>query len=122
MDMSTAILSLSEKGELQNIQNKWLNTRECSPQSTSDSEQLQLKSFWGLYLICGGVCFLALLLYFCSISRKFKRHIRQQSVPSTGSSSRSLRFQKFFSFIDMKEEEPRSIRKRKHLEMNDNKE
>lgn len=123
MDMSTAILTLSENGELQNIHNKWLRTRACSLQNHVNSEQLQLKSFWGLFLICGVACFLALLFYFGSILLKFNRHFRQESEPATGSSSsRSVRFQKFLSFIDMKEEQPRTKFKRKHLEMHGNRE
>ncbi|PHT61727.1 hypothetical protein T459_34410 [Capsicum annuum] len=58
IDMSRAILQLSEKGELEN----------------ADSEQLQLKSFWGLFLICGVAGCFALLVYFCSMLHQFRRH------------------------------------------------
>ncbi|KAL0422193.1 UNVERIFIED_CONTAM: Glutamate receptor 3.2 [Sesamum latifolium] len=116
MDMSTAILTLSENGELQKIHDKWLNTRACGPASSVDSEQLNLKSFWGLFLICGIVCLIALLLYFCSIIQKFKQYFRQQPQPSLQSSSRSIRIQRFLSFADEKEGESRSRSKRKHME------
>ncbi|KAI3445539.1 hypothetical protein Pfo_002204 [Paulownia fortunei] len=116
MDMSTAILTLSENGELQKIHDKWLNTRACGQPSSVDSDQLQLKSFWGLFLICGIACFLALLVYFCSIVYKFKRYFPQQSEPSSKSSSGSIRIQKFLSFADRKEEESRTKWKRKHME------
>lgn len=115
--MSTAILTLSENGELQNIHDKWLNTMACGLQSSVDSEQLQLKSFWGLFLICGIACFLALLVYICSIVLKFKRHFPQQSEPSIQSSSHSMRIQKFLSFVDKKDEGSRAKRMTKHLEM-----
>ncbi|KAM3292016.1 hypothetical protein P3S67_020305 [Capsicum chacoense] len=69
IDMSRAILQLSEKGELEKIRNKWLQRS-----SAADSEQLQLKSFWGLFLICGVAGCFALLVYFCSMLHQFRRH------------------------------------------------
>ncbi|KAK6159691.1 hypothetical protein DH2020_003072 [Rehmannia glutinosa] len=117
MDMSTAILTLSENGELQKIHDKWLNTRACGLPSSVDSEQLQFKSFWGLFLLCGIACFVALLVYFSSIVYKFKRYLPQQSEPSLQSSSKSIRIQKFLSFADRKEDESIMKWKRKHLEM-----
>ncbi|KAI3448384.1 hypothetical protein Pfo_005049 [Paulownia fortunei] len=115
-DLSTAILTLSENGELQKIHNKWLNTRACGQPSAEDSDQLQLKSFWGLFLICGIACFLALLIYFCSMVHKFKRYFPEQSEPSRHSSSPSIRIKRFLSFVDEKEEESKNKLKRKHLE------
>ncbi|GFP80446.1 glutamate receptor 3.2 [Phtheirospermum japonicum] len=121
MDMSTAILTLSENGELQKLHDKWLSTGACGLATPVDPEQLQLKSFWGLYLLCGIACFLALVIYFGSILYKFKRwYLPQQSEPSSStlqSSSKSVRIQKFLSFVDRKEEESVSKRKRRHLEM-----
>lgn len=120
MDMSTAILTLSENGDLQKIHDKWLNTRACGSPTSLDTEQLKLTSFWGLFLICGIACFLSLLIFCCSIVRKFKRH-----SPSRRSSL-SIRFQKFLSFADRKEEEEeeggeagttKTKWKRDHLEM-----
>ncbi|KAL2479256.1 Glutamate receptor 3.2 [Forsythia ovata] len=118
VDMSTAILMLSENGELQKLHDRWLNKIVCSLQgSKQESDQLQLNSFWGLFLICGIACFLALLVYFCSILRQFKRHLPEQSEPSIRSSSRSIRIQRFLSFVDEKEEESKSRLKRKHMEV-----
>ncbi|GFP95067.1 glutamate receptor 3.2 [Phtheirospermum japonicum] len=117
-DMSTAILTLSENGELQKIRNKWLNTRACSQQASEDSdEQLQLKSFWGLFLICGIACIFALFVYFCLMVRKFKRYFPYASEPSTPSSSKSVRIKRFLSFVDEKEEESKNKLKRKRTEM-----
>ncbi|KAL2459910.1 Glutamate receptor 3.2 [Abeliophyllum distichum] len=118
VDMSTAILMLSENGELQKIRDRWLNKIICGLQGPEQkSDQLRLNSFWGLFLICGIACFLALLVYFCSILRQFKRNLPEQSEPPNRSSSRSIRIQRFLSFADEKEEESKSRLKRKHREL-----
>ncbi|KAL3843630.1 hypothetical protein ACJIZ3_001033 [Penstemon smallii] len=116
MDMSTAILTLSENGKLQKIHDKWLNAKACDIPSSDDSDKLQLKSFWGLFLICGIACVLALLVYFCLTLRQFKLYFTQQSEPSMqqGGSSRSIK--RFLSFVDDKEEEAKKKLKRMHME------
>lgn len=104
VDLSTAILSLSENGELQRIHDKWLNTGECTADNTEfvDSNQLRLESFSGLFLICGVACILALLIYLGIIIRKYLRHEQPgEAIPSKGPSKHCLK--KFFSFVDEKE-------------------
>ncbi|KAJ8767039.1 hypothetical protein K2173_012550 [Erythroxylum novogranatense] len=116
VDMSTAILTLSENGELQKIHEKWLVREICNSEgSNSDSEKLQLQSFWGLFLICGIACFLALLLYFCKMVRQFNRYRPVESDPNipSSSNSRSRRLQTFLSFVDEKAEVSKGRSKRK---------
>ncbi|KDP47011.1 hypothetical protein JCGZ_10738 [Jatropha curcas] len=115
VDMSTAILTLSENGDLQKIHDKWLVRKACSSSSTGDSgtEQLELQSFWGLFLICGIACFLALLIYLCKVLRQFRKHFPIDSDPSIHRSSRSRRLQTFLSFADDKVEDWKSKSKRK---------
>lgn len=104
--MSTAILQLSENGELQKIHNKWLQRKLCSSRDIgSSADQLQLQSFWGLFLICGIACVLALLIYFCTTFRQFSRHFPEESDSSVQSHSRSKRLQTFLSFADDKVEQ-----------------
>ncbi|XP_076883483.1 glutamate receptor 3.2-like [Bidens hawaiensis] len=110
VDMSTAILTLSENGELQKIHNYWLKKKTCAPPN-ADSDQLQLESFWGLFLIFGVVCALALLIYFCMTVRQFGKHHSALQDPSSKSGSRSVR--KFLSFADEKEKVSKSKLKRK---------
>ncbi|KAL9370376.1 hypothetical protein Peur_035516 [Populus x canadensis] len=106
IDMSTAILQLSENGELQKIHNKWLQRKLCSSRDIgSSADQLQLQSFWGLFLICGIACVLALLIYFCTTFRQFSRHFPEESDSSVQSHSRSKRLQTFLSFADDKVEQ-----------------
>ena len=93
--MSTAILKLSENGGLQRIHDKWLTSSACSSEGAKqDVDRLPLKSFWGLFLLCGSACFLALLLHLIKMVRQYMRH-------SDGSSSKKS----FFSFVKEKEED-----------------
>ncbi|GFZ00379.1 glutamate receptor 2 [Actinidia rufa] len=119
IDMSTAILTLSENGELQKIHDKWLNKKVCGSLSSHlESDQLHLKSFWGLFLISGIACFLALLVYLCLMLRKFGRYFPELHDPSrNGSNSRSARVQTFFSFVDEKEEVSKTRLKRKRTDI-----
>lgn len=114
--MSTAILKLSENGDLQRIHDKWLMRSACSSQGTKlEVDRLDLRSFWGLFLICGLACLLALFVYFLLLVRQFSRHHSTDSAPSSRSST-SARVQTFLSFVDEKEEEVRSRSKRRQLE------
>lgn len=119
--MSTAILQLSENGELEKIRKKWLNRKVCGGQSSAaDSEQLPLKSFWGLFLISGVTCCFALLVYFCLMLHQFKRHFPELMQLSTASRTRishSVRLKKFLSFVDEKAEISANRLKRKRMEM-----
>ncbi|KAK4757151.1 hypothetical protein SAY87_007278 [Trapa incisa] len=115
IDMSTAILALSENGELQKIHDRWLLKKACKgPQgSNAGSDQLNIKSFWGLFLICGIACVLALITYFGLMIRKFSRHQPQESSPAYRCKSPSARLQTFLSFADEKEDRSRRHAKRK---------
>ncbi|XP_030552659.1 glutamate receptor 3.2-like isoform X2 [Rhodamnia argentea] len=114
IDMSTAMLTLSENGELQKIHDRWLSRKACGSQNSgAGSDQLHLQSFWGLFLICGVSCAIALVLYLFFVLRKFKEHSHQVSEPSSHGSSRSARLQTFLSFVDRKEDKSRSKSKRK---------
>ncbi|KAI3519088.1 hypothetical protein L1887_08103 [Cichorium endivia] len=115
-DMSTAILKLSENGELQRIHDKWLMRSACSSQGTMfEVDQLALTSFQGLFLICGLACLLALIIYFILTVRQFTKHYPTLSE-STGRSVRSGPLQTFISFVDEKEETIKARSKRKYSE------
>jgi len=125
IDISTAILTLSENGELQRIHDKWLSETGC----TSDANQLQsnqlgLKSFWGLFLICGIASFIAILIFLCRRICEFIRH-RRNSDNEGGdvSASRSVAIRSvrvirsFASYIDQKEIDAREKKKLKRKRM-----
>ncbi|VVB10228.1 unnamed protein product [Arabis nemorensis] len=120
VDMSTAILGLSETGKLQKIHDKWLSKSNCSnlngSQSDDDPEQLKLRSFWGLFLVCGIACFIALFIYFFKIVRDYCNHHKPEEeaiVPSPPESSRSRSLQRFLAYFDEKEDESKRKLKRK---------
>lgn len=114
VDMSTAILALSENGDLQRIRDKWLTRSTCSLDGAElESDRLHLKSFWGLFLVCGIACFIALCIYFFQIIRQFYRSARADSV-SDGSRSKSLRT--LLSLIDEKKDQSNSGNKRRKIE------
>lgn len=116
VDISTAILKLSENGDLQRMHDKWLMSSACTSQGTKFAlDRLHLKSFWGLFVLCGLACFLALLIYFLRMFRQFSQHYSEEPESST-SSSRSSRLWTFLSFIDEKEETAISRSKRRQME------
>lgn len=125
VDLSTAILQLSENGELQRIHDKWLSNNGCSSQNNQvDDTHLSLKSFWGLYVLCGGACVIALVVFFCRVYCQFLRfdpetEEAEMSEPeSARSSRRSLRsrssFKDLIDFVDKREAEIKEMLKRKN--------
>ncbi|XP_042389112.1 glutamate receptor 3.1-like [Zingiber officinale] len=113
VDFSTAILTLSENGDLQRIHDKWLSTDVCSSDINElDSESLQIRSFLGLFLICGMTCVLALLIYFVTVICQYLRHCPTEEANSSAVGS----LQRFFSFIDEKEEDAKNRSKRRRVQ------
>ncbi|KAF5746062.1 glutamate receptor 3.7 [Tripterygium wilfordii] len=113
VDISTAILKLSENGKLQSLQEKWFCKMGCPEERRQDAEpeKLQLISFWGLYLLCGCFALSTLLLFLLRAIWQFVRYKRKQKKdPSPSSSSPSSRtrhsqpIHNFIDFIDKKEE------------------
>ncbi|ESQ45364.1 hypothetical protein EUTSA_v10010111mg [Eutrema salsugineum] len=118
VDVSTAILQLSENGDLQRIRDKWLLRKACSLQGAEiEVDRLELKSFWGLFVVCGLACVLALAVYTVLMIRQFRHHSPDHQEPE-GSirrrSSPSARIHSFLSFVKEKEEDikARSSRER----------
>ncbi|KAF5740967.1 Glutamate receptor 3.3 isoform 1 [Tripterygium wilfordii] len=119
IDMSTAILELSENGDLQRIHDKWLKQSSCILENAElESDQLHLQSFVGLFLICGIACFIALFIYFLQIMRKLARYSPTESSSTShqGSTLRSGRLRKFLSLMDEKKEPSHGGSKRRKIE------
>lgn len=123
IDMSTAILQLSENGDLQKIHDKWLSRQNCGAKvDNTDSNELSLKSFWGLFLICGIACLIALIAFFVRVFCQYMKYIPEsemevdQENPSprprkTFRSSRS--FKDLIEFVDKREREIKEILRQK---------
>jgi ionotropic glutamate receptor len=131
VDLSTAILKLSESGDLQRIHDNWLNTGTCDSQGTGGvggAVRLSVANFGGFFLICG----VALLVYFARILFQICQYHRHGTTdgakedeeeedgggapfPDKEKSLRRLARQTsirdFMFFVDMKESEvKRAIR------------
>lgn len=113
IDMSTAILRLSESGRLQEIHDQWFCRGSCATKRSNSDEpnQLHLSSFWGLFLICGIATMLAFLVFLLRSVRQFVRYKRKQRDsppvdlrPRPLTTGCSYAFYSFFDFIDEKEE------------------
>ncbi|KAL7128815.1 hypothetical protein ABFS83_13G019000 [Erythranthe nasuta] len=126
IDLSTAILQLSENGELQRIHDKWLSHEiGCSSQTTAiEDSRLSLKSFWGLFLICAIVCFVSLTVFFCRVFFQYTRYsaeddshhnIEQPEEPARPSrrNLRATSFKDLMDFVDKKEVEIKEMFRRK---------
>jgi len=111
IDFSTAILTLSETGDLQRIHDKWLSQNSCGSQTNQvDSTQLHLKSFWGLFLIIGVASFASLVAFLGRAIWQFIQHFRDKetgdeptSVSRSFPSNSARILRSFFDFIDEKE-------------------
>jgi ionotropic glutamate receptor len=124
VDISRAILALSEDGDLQRIHDKWMKTRSsslCNIESSNEfeSNQLHLKSFWGLFLICGIACFLALLIHFFQIMRQFYRASQSTGDEISDGNSRSKSLRTLLSLIDEKKDSNTNIRENKRTRLED---
>ncbi|THU65150.1 hypothetical protein C4D60_Mb05t00640 [Musa balbisiana] len=125
VDLSTAILTLSENGDLQRIHDKWLSRTECSSQGTDiEANRLSLSSFWGLFLLSGIVCVLALIGYIiktcCQYSKfssteagKSKENVEVSSNRKDPKLSKLKSFKNLMHFVDTKQEEIDKVIKRR---------
>ncbi|KAB2623634.1 glutamate receptor 3.6-like [Pyrus ussuriensis x Pyrus communis] len=117
IDMSTAVLKLSEKGDLQKIHDKWLKKSACSAEGAKQAvDRLSMSSFWGLFLLSGIACFLALVLHVLRMVHQYYRY-----YDSDCESSQAKSFRSFISFVNKKEEEVKSRTKRRRTEKASNK-
>ncbi|WOH02674.1 hypothetical protein DCAR_0522063 [Daucus carota subsp. sativus] len=120
VDLSTAILQLSENGDLQRIHDKWLSKDTCSAQSNQvDDNRLSLNSFWGLFLICGIACFVSLIVFFCRVYCQYLRYAPEdaddglEDPESVGCVKGTSRTTSFKDFVDKKETDIKEMLRRK---------
>lgn len=105
-DLSTALLTLSEKGDLQRIHDKWLTVSECSADDSQvDSNQLRFVSFWGLFLICGLACLVSIIIFFLGVLQQYRKYGKVGGDQSESGSSIQCTgsFKDLISFMDKME-------------------
>ncbi|KAF6175249.1 hypothetical protein GIB67_030467 [Kingdonia uniflora] len=79
-DISEAILKVSEKGELLELENALTSPYKCSDSdSDSDSGSLSPSSFWALFTITGGISTITLIVYLCRFVRD-RRNVKLNEV------------------------------------------
>lgn len=124
VDMSTAILRLSENGKLQEIHDTWFCKLGCPGQRGGEAQpdQLHLISFWGLYLLCGIISSTALFMFLLRIIGQYIRYQRQHRrsevvtptpIPSNTGCTQTI--QSFMRFIDEKDEAIKNFFRAAHL-------
>lgn len=107
IDLSSAILKLSENGDLQKIYKNSFCGTDCRAQSAERSrpEQLHLSNFLGLFILCGIAIAVSLLLFLLKSIRQFIRYKSKQQCPTEISNRGcSQMIYSFFEFLDEKEE------------------
>lgn len=132
-DLSTAILQLSESGQLQRIHDEWLTDPTCGDDDSGlGAVRLGLGSFWGLFLLCALICVFALMVYFARICWQYSRYSSSEppSEPSDSAAAvttatiaqirpekpkptRLGSFKELIQFADTKEEEIKKVMKRR---------
>ncbi|KAK7261085.1 hypothetical protein RIF29_27389 [Crotalaria pallida] len=121
VDMSTAILQLSENGDLQKIHDKWLLKQDCMAQlNVDESNQLSLSSFWGLFLICGIACLLALIVFFIKVLCQYTKfnpdpeEANDEIQPARSKRTiRTTSFKNLMDFVDKREADIKEILRQK---------
>ncbi|KAF0902283.1 hypothetical protein E2562_015508 [Oryza meyeriana var. granulata] len=136
-DMSTAILQLSESGQLQRIHDEWLTQSSCSSDdSETGATRLGLGSFWGLFLVCALICVFALVVFFARVCWQYYKYSgsedaydpSEDSAATTAAAAEAVAemqrrkpkrlgsFKELIQFVDKKEEEVRRSMKRRPSE------
>lgn len=115
-DLSTAILQLSESGQLQRIHDEWFTRPSCSSDDDSGMgpTRLGLGSFWGLFLMCALICVFALVVFFVRLCWQYSKYSSSEAAgePSEAHAAtakpkakRLGSFKDIIQFVDKKEEE-----------------
>ncbi|PNT75452.1 hypothetical protein BRADI_1g32800v3 [Brachypodium distachyon] len=134
-DLSTAILQLSESGQLQRIHDEWFTAATCSSEESGlGAVRLGLGSFWGLFLVCALICVFALSIFFVRVCWQYSRYSNSEAAGEPGDTAavataavaeiqptkpkptRLGSFKELIQFVDKKEEEVKKEMKRRSSE------
>ncbi|MED6203635.1 hypothetical protein PIB30_001333 [Stylosanthes scabra] len=100
-DISRAILNVTQGDKMKTIENAWLNGSSC-PESSAQvsSASLGLESFWGLFLVIGVSCALALMFFLATFLYQH-RHVLSSYHPNTSIWTRIVTLLSIFNEKDM---------------------
>ncbi|KAM0869285.1 hypothetical protein ACQ4PT_040779 [Festuca glaucescens] len=130
-DLSTAILELSESGQLLRIHDKWFTDPSCgSEDSGVGAVRLSLGSFWGLFMVCALICFFAVMVFFARVCWQYSKYSSSEAVepvdatavttvivgeiqPTKPKPTRLASVKELMQFVDKKEEEIKKIMERR---------
>ncbi|KAE9585614.1 hypothetical protein Lal_00009958 [Lupinus albus] len=125
IDLSTAILQLSENGDLQKIHDKWLLKHDCVVEFSDDeSYKLSLSSFSVLFLFIGIACFIALTVFFIKVMCQYNKfnpdpdeeHVDDEVQPQPARFKRHIltaSFRDLMDFLDKREADIKDILRHK---------
>jgi glutamate receptor, ionotropic, plant len=125
-DLSTAILRLSESGQLERIHNEWFSEHShASDDSEVGATRLDLGSFWGIFLVCALICVFALVTFFIRICWQYSQNNNSNSeaadqpgsAAADAATERQRRpkrgsFKDMIQFVDKKEEIQGTMKRR----------
>lgn len=114
VEMSRAILKLTESGGLEKIHNKWFCKSGCHEdlKMKPESNELHLTSFWALYSVCGMFALIAFFIFLIRAVHQYIRYKRRQAMNPSSSETFSISsnvvlsraIHNFLQFFDEKEE------------------
>ena len=83
-DISEAVLKVSESGKLQDLEHSLTSSFKCiAAQPADDRSSLGMNSFWGLFLITGGISTISLLIFiFRHVRQRWYQPSREEQQPS----------------------------------------
>ncbi|KAI5077416.1 hypothetical protein GOP47_0007240 [Adiantum capillus-veneris] len=111
-DMSQAILHMSETGELERIRTYWFQELACDDSSkdpTVQSNQLDIMSFWGLFLISGVASIICVLIHLLSLYNNYRKHQQAEGSTITVSKRFSEHFKQFIVYADKAKHEEKKV-------------
>ncbi|MCO5591569.1 hypothetical protein L7F22_045556 [Adiantum nelumboides] len=102
-DMSQAILHLSQTGELERIRKYWFQELACDDSATNptaQSNQLDLMSFWGLFLISGAASVVCVSMHVLFLYKNYRKHQQAEGRVIAVSKRLSEHLKEFMIYAD----------------------
>ncbi|MCO5591581.1 hypothetical protein L7F22_045568 [Adiantum nelumboides] len=118
-DMSQAILHMSQTGELERIRTYWLQEVACDDSAnnpTAQSNQLDIVSFWGLFLISGAASVVCVLIHLLFLFKNYRKHQRAEGSVIAVSKRFSEHLKQFMIYADKAKCEEKKVAAEEELD------